>query len=93
MNLQLVTPHSIPVLLRCVRCNGRNFYALTGTDKMYADLDGTPWVAYYCEACAVAAVREQRAPLKLGSTMIEVRIGERSPLLTRSFETFNRGQA
>jgi len=92
MNLQLVPAAAVTVRIKCVRCHGTSFVG-KGGHKVYADLDGTPWQDYYCEACAVAAVRERRAPLKLGSTMIEVRIGERSPLLTRSFETFNRGQA
>lgn len=55
MNLQPVTQHYIPVLLRCVRCEGRNFYARTSA-KMYADLDGMPFVDYYCDLC-VAVLR------------------------------------
>jgi hypothetical protein len=106
MNLQLVPAAAVTVRIKCVRCHGTSFVG-KGGHKVYADLDGVPFVDYYCEPCrahilvtsggregiCADALRYGREPLKLGSTMIEVRIGERSPLLTQSFETFNRGQA
>lgn len=50
MNLQPVSYAAIPVRLVCVRCNGVHFVG-RGGHKMFADLDGEPFVAYYCEPC------------------------------------------
>ena len=47
MNMQPVT--GTPVMLTCCQCNTRR---ASNQVRMFADQDGTPWQAYYCEPCA-----------------------------------------
>ena len=47
-----------PFTCVCVRCKCIT-RAGDGCGPVYADLDGTPWVDYYCEPCARAAKEEQ----------------------------------
>jgi hypothetical protein len=53
MNLQPVGNAAVPVLLMCFRCAGR-YYVGRSAHKMWADLDGPSFKAYYCETCAQA---------------------------------------
>ena len=50
MNMQLVTDHihDRRQTFVCLRCNGR---VVSPDYKVYADLDGVPFRAYYCEPC------------------------------------------
>ena len=48
MNLQPINPPAPAFTCHCVACGGR----VLSTDAL-ADLDGRPFVDYYCRACAV----------------------------------------
>ncbi len=52
MNLQLVMPTSVSFLCSCNRCEKRMWVDKHNGNKVYADLDGESFKAYYCEECA-----------------------------------------
>jgi len=52
MNLQPVTPSTPAFPFVCKGCNQRHQSGHVEVARTYADLDGKPFEAYYCERCA-----------------------------------------
>ena len=59
MNLQPTTGR--PFSTSCCVCNRRIVAGdKTHGEAVYADLSGTPWLAYYCAGCASTARAQQQ---------------------------------